>query len=264
MNVVKNEFESEILGLTVLDLKDLEGDEDIAAIEREYIERFDPAYVASKVPQEDMRSIHLLEDAGFNLVEIQFRMTLKLRGFYDTSSTPYEFKLVETEDALDEVLDMVKDMFIDDRFYVDPQLPDSKKLSAARYRAFVRRSFERPDERVYQMINPSSAETLAFKTHRILSDNEALLLLGGVHPDYRKTGIAPLNEHFEFNELLRGGIKRITTHVAARNYAIINLEVRGFRFRVRQSFAVLRKLYRTSAAGSGGPDDPDRWVTISP
>jgi len=244
MNVVKNEFESKILRRTVLDLEDVRGDEDVKAIEQDYVERFAPSYVACKVPLEDVRSIHLLEDAGFNLIEIQYRLTLKLRKPHDTASTPYKFCLVETEGDLADVLGVVAKTFIDDRFYIDPHLPDGEELSAARYAAFVRGSFERPDERVYRMINSVSGETVAFKTHRILGRAEAMLLLGGVHPDYKKTGIAPLNEYFEFNELQSNGIKQITTHVSARNYPIINLEVRGFRFRVRRGFAVLRKLYK--------------------
>jgi len=243
MQIVKDELESRIVGRTVLALADVEGTEDFARIERDYIEEFAPAYVSCKIPQENGRGIHMMEDAGFNLVEVQLRMTLRLRGPYDTSSTSYAFELVEDEDALEGVLEVAGKAFVDDRFSNDPGLPDARSRSSIRYQAFVRQSFERPDERVYRMLDPASGETLAFKTHRIVTDKEALLLLGGVHPDYEKTGLGPLNEHFEFNALLENGIKRITTHVAVRNYPIINLEVRGFGFRVRQAFAVLRKLY---------------------
>jgi ribosomal protein S18 acetylase RimI-like enzyme len=81
------------------------------------------------------------------------------------------------------------------------------------------------------------------RTHRHLGNGEALMLLGGVHPDYKGAGIAPLMSFHEYNELLRQGIRRITTHVSARNYAILNLEMSALRYRVVQTFVVLRKVY---------------------
>ena len=117
------------------------------------------------------------------------------------------------------------------------------ELGPERYQAYVRQSFLRPDERVYRLVNPATGQTVAFKTHRIVSSEEALMLLGGVHVDYKNVGVAPINAYHEFNELMRNGVKRFTTHVSARNYGVMNLEISGFQYRIKQTFIVLRKLY---------------------
>jgi hypothetical protein len=107
----------------------------------------------------------------------------------------------------------------------------------------VRQSFELPDERVYRLVNPATRQTVAFKTHKIVNRDEALMLLGGVHTDYKNAGVAPINAYHEFNELMKNGVKRFTTHVSARNYGVMNLEIGGFQYRIKQTFIVLRKIY---------------------
>ena len=152
------------------------------------------------------------------------------------------FELVTTEDQLREVLEIAGNTFTDDRFLVDPKLPDAQKVSAARYQAYVRSSFLRPDERVYRLVN-AAGQTVAFKTHRIVAPDEALMLLGGVRADYKAAGLAAINAYYDFNELMKNGVKRFTTHVSARNYGVMNLEISGFQYRIKQTFIVLRKIY---------------------
>jgi hypothetical protein len=84
---------------------------------------------------------------------------------------------------------------------------------------------------------------VAFKTHRVLGPGEIQLLLGGVKTGYRSAGIGALNEYFEFNLLRDEGARSVVTHVSAKNYPILNLEVSGLGFRVEAAFAVLRKVY---------------------
>jgi len=76
-----------------------------------------------------------------------------------------------------------------------------------------------------------------------VSSTEALFLLGGVRADLKNVGVGPVSEYFEFNELIRKGIKTGITHISAANYPIVNLEIGKIGFRVLATFAVLRKLY---------------------
>src|SRR5262245_13134749 len=239
MQITKHEIDSQVLGRTILELSG-PYDAGFARIESDYVQAHRPLYVVYKAPIEEIATIQHLEDHGFRFVETQLRLTFRLRRPFDTGKTPYVFERVTTEDALREVLEIAGDTFTDDRFLVDPQLPDAPKISSARYRAFVRQSFERPDERVYRLVNPATGKTVAFKTHRIVAPDEALMLLGGVHTDYKNAGMAPINAYHEFNELMRNGVKRFTTHVSARNYAVMNLEISGFQYRIQKTFIVLR------------------------
>jgi hypothetical protein len=242
MQVTKHEIDSQVLGRPILALSG-PWDADFARIESDYVRTHNPLYVVYKAPVEDIATIQHLEDHGFRFVETQLRLTFRLRGHFDTSKAPYVFERVTNEDQLREVLAIAGNTFTDDRFLVDPLLRDAQQVSSARYQAYVRQSFLRPNERVYRLVNPTTGQTVAFKTHRIVSPDEALMLLGGVHTDYKNAGIAPINAYHEFNELIRNGVKRFTTHVSARNYAVINLEVGGFRYRLKQTLIVLRKVY---------------------
>jgi len=242
VQLTKHEIDSEVLGRPILELSG-PYDADFARIEHDYVETHRPFYVLYKAPIEEVATIQQLEDHGFRFVETQLRLTFRLRGHFDTSKAPYVFERVTTEDQLREVLAIAGDTFTDDRFLVDPNLSDARKISSARYQAYVRQSFLRPNERVYRLVNPATSRTIAFKTHRIVNPEEALMLLGGVHAEFKGAGVAPMNAYHEFNELIRNGVKRFTTHVSARNYAVINLELGGFQYRHKQTFIVLRKLY---------------------
>ncbi len=242
MQITKHEIDSEVLGRAILELSG-PYDADLARIERDYVAAHQPRYVLYKAPIEDIATIQHLEDHGFRFVETQLRLTFRLRRPFDTGKTPYVFERVTTEDQLREVLEIAGNTFTDDRFLVDPEFPDAQQISSARYQAYVRQSFVRPNERLYRLVNPATGRTVAFKTHRIVSPEEALMLLGGVHADFKGAGMAPINAYHEFNELMKHGVKRFITHVSARNYAVMNLEIGGFQYRIKQTFIVLRKIY---------------------
>lgn len=242
MQITKHEIDSRVLGRTILELTG-PYDDGLASLEQDYVRTEQPLYVVYKAPIEDVASIQHLEDHGFRFVETQLRLTFRLRKPFDTGKAGYVFERVTTEDQLRDVLAIAGNTFTDDRFLVDPKLRDAAAISGKRYVAYVTQSFERADERVYRLVNPTSGQTIAFKTHRIVSPDEALMLLGGVHTDYKSAGVAPINAYHEFNELIRNGVKRFTTHVSARNYGVMNLEIGGFQYRIKQTFVVLRKIY---------------------
>jgi len=241
MTVEFIEIDSGILRGNVLSIQDFDPDSDFEAFERSYIAEYDPVYVSCKIPMEHVNDTHALENAGFRLIEFQIKSAVKLRKPFDVSAFPYDFERVTREDDLGAVLDIAGGAFRHDRFYVDRSLDAG--VSGARFREYVRQSFDSPDEAVYRLVDRSSGNTVAFKTHRYVAKDEVLFLLGGVHPDFKDLGLGPINEYFEFNELMRKGIKRGTTHISAANYAVFNLEIGSFGFRVLTSFAVLRKVY---------------------
>jgi hypothetical protein len=249
MQIRLNEIDSAVFGRPVLDLIDVSDADDIAAEEQRYVARYDPAYALCKAPIEDLALIHRLEDVGFRFIETQLRLTFTIRKPYEVSG-PYVFQEVVAEEILDEVLAIVRETFTDDRWVIDPEISDARGLAGKRYEAYVRQSFERADERVYRLAERATGKTLAMRTHRLLADGQALMLLGGVHPDYKGAALGPMTSFHEYNELLRASVTRITTHVSARNYAILNLEMSALKYRVAQTFVVMRKLYGVAASRS--------------
>jgi hypothetical protein len=241
MKVELIEIDSRVLNGNVLSIQDFDTNTDFEGFERSYIADYHPVYVSCKIPMEHVNEAHVLEEAGFRLIEFQIRSTVKLRTPFDVSAYPYDFERVQREEDLDGVLDIAGATFEHDRFFVDRSVDPG--VSGIRFREYVRQSFHMPNEAVYRLIDRSSGGTVAFKTHRYTSSTEALFLLGGVHPDFKNLGLGPINEYFEMNELMRKGIKRGTTHISAANYAVFNLEIGKLGFRVLMSLAVLRKIY---------------------
>jgi hypothetical protein len=244
MNVSVNLVDSSALGRTVLEITDFKKTDDLSAAEQDYVARHHPGYVSCRLPIEDVGAIHALEKSGFQFLETVLRLSLALKRSYDTSAFPYRFERVESEEMLQPVLQIASATFIDDRFSVDPQIPAG--VSGDRYRRYVAKSFAAPDERVYRLVSQRTSEIVAFKTHRILSQREGLFLLGGVKTEYKRTAIPAINEYFELNLLREQRIEKMQTHISARNYGVMNLEIKGLGFRVESSFVVLRKLYPAS------------------
>jgi hypothetical protein len=240
MKIERIAIDSQVLGGNVLAIQDFDPAANFAAFERGYIADYAPVYVSAKVPLERISQVHALESAGFQLAECQIRSMIKLRKSYDVSAFPYDFERVVKEEDLDPVLDIAATTFLHDRFTMDRSIGPA--VSGARYREYVRQSWVSPDEAVYRLID-REGRTLAFKTHRYVSGTEALFLLGGVHADYKNLGLGMISEYFEFNELIRKGIRKGITHISAANYPVFNLEIAQLGFRVLTTFAVMRKTY---------------------
>ena len=241
MNVEHIEVDSNVLGRSVLAIRDFDANADFPEFERSYVEDYDPVYVSCKIPLEQIANIHLLEGAGFNFIECQVQACIHLRKAFDVSALPYTFEQVARESDLPNVLEIAASTFTCDRFSIDPLI--ARTVAGRRYAEYVRRSFLTPEEYVYQLIDRSSGRTVAFKTHRRVGNGEVLFLLGGVHQDFKNLGLGAASDYFEFNELIRNGIKRGVTHVSAGNHAVVNLEIGNLGFRVLATSAVMRKIY---------------------
>jgi len=246
VNVERIEVDSNILGGSVLAIHDFDANADFPGFERNYVEDHDPVYVSCKVPLEQISSIHLLEKAGFNFIECQVQASITLRKPFDVSAFPYSFEQVTHENDLPPVLEIAASTFTCDRFYLDPLI--AREVAGRRYAEYVRKSFRTREECVYRLVDRSSGRTVAFKTHRLIGNREVLFLLGGVHPDFKNIGLGAASDYFEFNELIRRGIKRGVTHVSASNHAVVNLEIGNLGFRVLATSTVMRKIYRSTSA----------------
>ncbi len=246
IQVVRNEIDSQVLGRAVLEIFDADASCDIAAVEMAYRREHDPAYVICKVPAEDLESVHALEKNGFHFLEFQLRLTGTISREYDTSAYPYRYVKVTSEAELQPVLAIVSTMFEHDRFSRDPLLQAAGSASASdeRYRRYIMKSLTSRDECVFRLVSDATGDTVAFGTHRHLRESEALLLLGGVKSDLRRSGLGMINDHFGLNQLRREGIRRFTTHMSAANYPILNMEIRALGFRVVAGLVVMRKAYR--------------------
>jgi hypothetical protein len=243
MITTKNEVESLVLGKAVLEIRDFRSEDDLSAEENRYRKEHDPLYAICKVPVEDLEAVHRLEAHGFRFLETQLKLSLKMKT-YDTSKYPYSYLRVEAGE-LDKVLGIAASIFSDDRFSIDPVIKRrfEGKAAGERYRRYVTKSFEGSGDCVYKMVNNTTQEIVGFGTHRHVGTDEATILIGGIVSNYQKAGLGPISDYLAINTLRGEGVKRAYTHVSARNYAIMNLEIAGLGFKVVNSHVVLRKVY---------------------
>jgi hypothetical protein len=242
MMTTKSAIESLILGRAVLEIRAFQAGDDFPTEEQRFRQEHDPCYAICKVPVEDLAAIHQLEDNGFRFIETQLKLSLKMKS-YDVSKYPYRSVLAEPED-LETILGIAGTIFVDDRFFIDPFIKERFAGKAAeRYRRYVMKSFEAPDECVYKMVNTTTQEIVGFGTHRHTTQDEAMMFIGGIVSQYQKAGLGPISDFLTINNLRREGVKKAYGHVSARNYAIMNLEMAGLGFKVIDSHLVLRKAY---------------------
>jgi hypothetical protein len=251
MEARKDEIDSEILQGAVLAITDFDGTRDFAIFEEEYRRRENPIYVTCKIPAEEIGNVHLLEDQGFRFVEFQMRLRGRITRTYDTSSCGYKYLRISGERDLHAVLDLASSIFEHDRVSRDPFFQEwgGRNISGERYRRYVLKASRSDNEHVYKLVNALTGEIVGFNSHRMLSPDGALLLIGGVRKEYRSSGAGAINDYFLLNELRSKGVKVIHGHVSGVNYPILNLEVRGMGFRVVSSAVVMRKIYPDNAAG---------------
>lgn len=241
MRVEQIKVDSDVLRRNVLAIHDFQENDDLACEEVAYRTKFSPIYVSCCVALDALALIHRLEDHGFRLAECKIRTCVKLQKLFDVSHYPYIYERVTSLDCLEDVLEIAGSTVTHDRFTTDMAI--SRGLSGERYRNYVVQSFTSPDQEVWRLYCPLTKKTLNFRTHRVVSSREVLLLLGGVHPDLKGLGIGPIASYFCLNELYARGFRRATTHISAINAPIANLEIGNLGFRVIGAFAVLRKVY---------------------
>jgi hypothetical protein len=242
MRVVQNIIDSTVFGKTFLEIVEFTDLKNFKSFEQNYLHEFNPFYVSIKLPIENLNLIQELENHGFNFIEVQIREKLKIRKTFDHIPLfPYVLERVNDESDLAAVLAIAENTFRHDRYYVDPLLP--KTFSGERYKYLVKKSFANNDESLYKFVNSQSGEILGFKTHKIISQNEALMYLGGIKEEYKRSPIPVISGYLELNHLFKQGINIITTHISGGNYGVLNLELKEFGYKVVQNFIILRKIY---------------------
>lgn len=242
MEVYLESIDSAVWGGNVLSLSQVSAEDDVSSIEKIYVDKYDPVYVSVRIPLEEISTIAKFEKNGFSLIECQLRLRIGLSKEYDVSSFKYRFGRISTDEQLKQVLAIARSSVSHDRLSVDNLVP--KDISGRRYEAYVTQSFEKENEEVWGLFEVDSEQVLAYRTHRLSSSGMALLLLGGVRPDLKGSGVGVIASYFYLNQLKRCGIKMATTHISIINKPIFDLEVTRLGFRYQGVFAVLRKIYR--------------------
>lgn len=244
MDIEILKIDSSIINRNVLEIKSYSPKINFSSFEQDYIYQYNPMYVICKIPTEEIKNIHYLESQGFNFIESQCRFSLRLTKKYDISK--YNYALLEgtTDYHLMEALDIAGTTFSADRYSIDPYfLTTNFNISGERYKKFVTKSFQQDDEYLYLLESKKNHEIVAFGTHKLISEKEALFLLMGVKNKYKNLGIGAIFDFFRLNKMKQDGITKIYSHASLGNYTTINIGMNILGFKLERGFIVLRKAY---------------------
>lgn len=197
-------------------------------------------YVSCKLPIDRIDLINAAEDSGYSFIETQLQTSLRLPKPFDTSRYPYDYVQITTEEQLHEALYMAETTIEHDRFSRDPLV--GRQVSGRRYSRFLRQSFALENEQIWCVRSRSSGRLLTFRSHRIENERDVTLLIGGVHPDFKDSGLGVISSHFCFSQLRNAGFRSAHTHISAANLPIVNLEIGHFGFRLVNTFVILRAI----------------------
>lgn len=242
MQVNIEELDSIAFGQNVLKLSEIDDNIDFSAFEKDYISKYNPKYIYTKVNIEDINKIHYLERNGFEFIECQIQLFKRLTGLYDTSAFDNILKIepagFEDYKEICKISDIVFDM---DRIYIDEKIDNS--IAQKRYHLYLKNSLENSNQRFDKFIDLATGKIIAFHTLLYKDAKSVLLFLGGILPEYHSTGANYALDYYVYNELYKSGHKNITTHISARNIKVMNYLTKVLDFKVKQSFIVLRKVY---------------------
>lgn len=242
MQVIKEDLDSIAFGSSILKIDEIDLTINFKDFEKKYIDDFNPLYVYSKVPIEELEKIHYLENNGFNFVETQFKMIKRLFKMEDMTLFHGEYELELAKESDLPLLHSLSDKILQvDRMLIDPKL--NNKDAQKRYHLYIDKSYYTEDENLFKLVHIPTQSIVGFHSDKIIDSKNILFFIGGIVPEYHNTGANFALEYAVFNYFYERGFKSITTHIGAHNYKIINFEMRTVGFKPKQTYVILRKVF---------------------
>lgn len=244
MNISLEQIDSIAFGQNVLKLSDVDENINYSEFEKDYINRYNPRYIYTKISTDDISKIHYLESNGFEFIECQLELFKRITELYDTSMFDDNVAVEQVCDGHDlDTIYKVSDAAFDniDRIYVDEKI--DKSIARKRYHLYLQNSFEQSNQRLDKLVDKKSKKILGFHSLLYKDEKSVMLLLGGILPDYQSSGINYALDYNIYNDLYRSGHKNITTHISAKNMKVMNYLTKVLDFKVKMSAIVMRKIY---------------------
>ena len=245
MQVKKEELDSIAFGANVLKIEDIDENIDFQNFEKEYVNQYSPIYVYTKIPIEELHKINYLEQHGFEFVECQFELFRRFSKPYDVEAydSDMEVSIVDNEKDLEEVKLISDKVFSKiDRINLDKNIPAD--VGKKRYRLYLDNSYKQPNQIIYKSVDKSTNKIMGFGSILFKDDKSAVQLIGGTLPEYQGTNISNIGSCIIYNNFIKQGRKNVTTYISCGNINIVNYMLKGFAFKVKKTYVVLRKLYK--------------------
>lgn len=244
MDIRIEKLDSIAFGANVLKINEVDDNINFPQFESDYIKKYEPKYVYSKVNIEDISKIHYLEQNGFEFIECQLELFKRITELYDTSIFDESITVDQVCDRQDlDIIYEVSDLAFNniDRIYVDEKI--DKTIAKKRYHLYLQNSFQQSNQRLDKLVDNKLNKIIGFHTLLYTGDKSVTLLLGGILPEYHSSGVNYMLDYFVYNDLYKSGHKNITTHISAKNIKIMNYLTKVLDFKFKNSCIVLRKVY---------------------
>jgi ribosomal protein S18 acetylase RimI-like enzyme len=238
-------------------------------------ELVDVDFLDCRVAVDDIHSAHALEVCGFRYVGTEIFLGQKLQGPAE-ADVPNDVEVGPCK-AFDceEVLDIVEETHVHNRFVYDPLI--TERAARSLFRRLVEKCFDRSQFRV--LVARSRNRVHGFLVSKMNSGFQdavgvrtGSLDFIGVRPDMRKNGVGAALNRVALAAMVRDGVSYVGVRTLANNYpALRNCLTTGFSVTssslhfhrwVRRPRPALKKRYSESSGDSFrvSGDSSTRWV----
>ena len=191
------------------------------------------ALACCRLPHDSIRESIIIECVGFKFIEMVIHPFIDLFSI-EEFSVDKSIKIEEAESSDLEELSLIAEVaFKDDRFTIDPRIPN--RIAGERYRNWVLSCDDHPTQRAYKF--SQKGKTLGFF---IIEEDEqikkAYWHLTAISPQYQGLGFGTRCWQAMLDFHRKRGMQEVSTTISTRNVAVLNLYSKlNFRFKAPQS-----------------------------
>ena len=231
-------WDTEVFGRNILEIDEqieVTPDE-FKQIEQEYVDKYNPFMVFTKINATDFPKIHFFEDAGFRYIETQIDLTKKLDHEYKLD-IPVRLSIAEEKD-MPAILDIAKTTFKIDRYSIDPDFDGS--VSGKRYYNWMKNIFGK--EKTFLCKFELDGEIIGFTCFEDKGETANHMIMG-LKNDLTGRGIGINMDMCLINFMKNMGYNIMDTHISVVNRGIFNIYTR-LGYKLYRIMVVLRKIYK--------------------
>lgn len=243
MKIVNAFWEERNTGLKTCEIIFNEGD----TIEDFLIKKTDIEFQYSvvKIPSNNLRLLHELEDIGYKFIETQFCIsvdTCEIDSFnkkWDRIIENTDIERIKDPDDLEFLLVKIREgMFKSDRISLDEKF--GEKYSSLRYTNWIKDIFNDESYEIYFLLKHSKRAGF-FVINRV-SAREMKSTIAGIFNDHKGRGLSVALIYCYLKLALINNAKSVITSFSSNNLQMLNTFTRTVAFKTTSVYYVLRKV----------------------
>jgi hypothetical protein len=243
MKVIDANWDEKITGLKTCEIIFEKGDNFESYLSSGLEKNF--RFIVTKIPINDLKLVHQLEDIGFRYLENQMKLSFevnqldKIDPSWERLLSGFICEKVTSDDEINEINAEVNSrMFEADRFSIDPFW--APEVSTHRYTNWIRELYKKWDTRIYTIAhNGSKAGFFAMHPE---SDKINSCPIAGIFNRYKGYGYIFALTWFWLDLSRKAGNARAITYISTNNRIILSSLSKAFAFRICETLIVMRKV----------------------